>query len=70
MARSIPSVPIPPVICQAFVILSLPAVGNSICQINIVLYLIFHLKYVYLDKEDNTLLVYSLSKDVLPQGDV
>ena len=57
MVRSIPSVPLLPVICQAFVILSLPAVGNSICLINIVLFLIFHLKYVNLDKQDNTLLV-------------
>ena len=46
-----------PAICQALVILSLPAVGNSICQINIVLFLIFHLKYVNLDKQDNTLFV-------------
>lgn len=74
----IPPHPRPPTgICQAFVILSDLAAGNlleNLCmgwgifqlfQKCLILFLLqyFTKKYAYLDKQDNTLLVYSLSKD-------
>jgi len=60
--------------CKEFVRKPLPGVGHSsilLEVLNIVPTSIFTKKYVYLDKQDNTLLVYSLSKDFSwPQGDV
>ena len=68
MAQSIPSLPIPPGHLSGICHLVIAGCGKSVRLI--LFFLNTLLKYVCLDKEDNTLLVQSLSKDVLPHGDV